>query len=60
MKKRFIFIPLAILIVIAGVLIWACEFRHPFGMGLSAELLASLGPYMSEDGGPGYKGDISV
>lgn len=60
MKKRFIFIPLAILIVIAGVLIWACEFRHPFGMGLSAELLASLGPYMSEDGGPGYKGDISA
>lgn len=59
MKKRFIFIPLAILIVIAGVLIWACEFRHPFGMGLPPELLASLGPYMNEDGGPGYKGDIS-
>ena len=59
MKKRFIFIPLAILIVIAGVLIWACEFRHPFGMGLPPELLASLGPYMSESGGPGYKGDIS-
>ena len=60
MKKRFIFIPLAILIVIAGVLIWACELRHPFGMGLSAELLASLEPYMSESGGPGYKGDISA
>ena len=60
MKKRFIFIPLAILIVIAGVLIWACEFRHPFGMGLPPELLASLGPYMNEDGGPGYKGDIST
>ena len=59
MKKRFIFIPLAILIVIAGVLIWACELRHPFGMGLSAELLEGLGPYMSESGGPGYKGDIS-
>ena len=58
MKKRFIFIPLAILIVIAGVLIWACELRHPFGMGLSAELLASLEPYMSESGGPGYKGEI--
>ena len=29
-------------------------------MGLPAELLSSLGPYMSEDGGPGYKGDISV
>ena len=60
MKKRFIFIPLAILIVIAGVLIWACELRHPFGMGLSAELLEGLGPYMSESGGPGYKGDISA
>ena len=60
MRKRFIFIPLAILIVIAGVLIWACELRHPFGMGLSAELLASLEPYMSESGGPGYKGDISA
>ena len=60
MKKRFIFIPLAILIVIAGVLIWACELRHPFGMGLSAELLEGLGPYMSEGGGPGYKGDISA
>ncbi|TXJ33782.1 sialidase family protein [Brachyspira aalborgi] len=60
MKKRFIFIPLAILIVIAGVLIWACELRHPFGMGLSAELLEGLGPYMSENGGPGYKGDISA
>ena len=60
MKKRFIFIPLAILIVIAGVLIWACELRHPFGMGLPPELLASLGPYMNEDGGPGYKGDISA
>ena len=61
MKKRFIFIPLAILIVIAGVLIWACELRHPFGMGLSAELLkGGLGPYMSESGGPGYKGDISA
>ena len=59
MKKRFIFIPLAILIVIAGVLIWACELRHPFGMGLSAELLEGLGPYMSESGGPGYKGEIS-
>lgn len=59
MKKRFIFIPLAILIVIAGVLIWACELRHPFGMGLSAELLkGGLGPYMSESGGPGYKGEI--
>ena len=58
MKKRFIFIPLAILIVIAGVLIWACELRHPFGMGLSAELLEGLGPYMSESGGPGYKGEI--
>ena len=58
MKKRFIFIPLVILIVIAGVLIWACELRHPFGMGLSAELLASLEPYMSESGGPGYKGEI--
>ena len=60
MRKRFIFIPLAILIVIAGVLIWACELRHPFGMGLSAELLEGLGPYMSESGGPGYKGDISA
>ena len=60
MKKRFIFIPLAILIVIAGVLIWACELRHPFGMGLSAELLEGLGPYMIESGGPGYKGDISA
>ena len=60
MKKRFIFIPLAILIVIAGVLILACELRHPFGMGLSAELLEGLGPYMSESGGPGYKGDISA
>ena len=32
MKKRFIFIPLAILIVIAGVLVLAC--KHPLGAGI--------------------------
>ena len=58
MKKRFIFIPLAILIVIAGVLIWACELRHPFGGGLSFKSSINGNGYLNESGGPGYKGEI--
>ena len=33
MRKRYFFIPLIAIIVIAGVLVWSC--KHPFGEGLS-------------------------
>ncbi len=56
MRKRYFFIPLAAIIIIAGVLVWAC--KHPLGEGIT--IRGSFGDYMKEDGGPGYKGEIGA
>ena len=56
MRKRYFFIPLISIIVISGVLIWAC--KHPFGEGLSIINIGKKVDYSIEEGGPGYKGEI--
>ena len=45
MRKRYFFIPLIVIIVIAGVLVWAC--KHPTGTGIPEIANESSG----EDGG---------
>ena len=63
MRKRYLFIPLIAISVITGILVWACEFRHPFGDGISLSSINKNGiggnGYLNESGGPGYKGEIS-
>lgn len=56
MRKRYFFIPLISIIVISGVLVWAC--KHPFGEGLSIINIGKKVDYSIEEGGPGYKGEI--
>lgn len=59
MRKRYFFIPLIIVVIITGVLVWAC--KHPFGDGLSFIGINNQGGgtgYLNETGGPGYKGEI--
>ena len=59
MRKRYFFIPLIIVVIITGVLVWAC--KHPFGEGLSISSINNQGGgtgYLKETGGPGYKGEI--
>ena len=59
MSKRYFFIPLIIVVIITGVLVWAC--KHPFGDGLSFSSINNQGGgtgYLNETGGPGYKGEI--
>ena len=59
MRKRYFFIPLIIVVIITGVLVWAC--KHPFGEGLSFSGINNQGGgtgYLKETGGPGYKGEI--
>ena len=59
MRKRYFFIPLIIVVIITGVLVWAC--KHPFGDGLSISSINNQGGgtgYLNETGGPGYKGEI--
>ena len=59
MRKRYFFIPLIIVVIITGVLVWAC--KHPFGDGLSFSGINNQGGgtgYLKETGGPGYKGEI--
>ena len=56
MRKRYFFIPLIAIIVISGVLVWAC--KHPFGEGLSIINIGKKVDYSIEEGGPGYKGEI--
>ena len=56
MRKRYFFIPLFSIIVISGVLVWAC--KHPFGDGLSIINIGKKVDYSIEEGGPGYKGEI--
>ena len=59
MSKRYFFIPLIIVVIITGVLVWAC--KHPFGEGLSFSGINNQGGvtgYLNETGGPGYKGEI--
>ncbi|TXJ56400.1 sialidase family protein [Brachyspira aalborgi] len=56
MRKRYFFIPLISIIVISGVLVWAC--KHPFGDGLSIINIGKKVDYSIEEGGPGYKGEI--
>ena len=56
MRKRYFFIPLISIIVISGVLVWAC--KHPFGEGLSIINIGKKVDYLIEEGGPGYKGEI--
>ena len=56
MRKRYFFIPLISIIVISGVLIWAC--KHPFGEGLTIINIGKKVDYSIEEGGPGYKGEI--
>lgn len=56
MRKRYFFIPLISIIVISGVLVWAC--KHPFGEGLSFINIGKKVDYSIEEGGPGYKGEI--
>lgn len=62
MRKRYFLITFAIITIIAGVWVWAC--KHPFGPGISDVIngggVPAKGWYMSESGGPGYKGDISA
>ena len=50
MRKRYIFIPLIAIIVIAGVLVWAC--KHPTGTGIPEIANESSG----EDGGEEFMG----
>ena len=50
MRKRYIFIPLIVIIVIAGVLVWAC--KHPTGTGIPEIANESSG----EDGGEEFMG----
>ncbi len=50
MRKRYIFIPLIAIIVIAGVLVWAC--KHPTGTGIPEIANESSG----EDGGGEFMG----
>lgn len=56
MRKRYFFIPLIIVVIITGVLVWAC--KHPFGDGLSIINIGKKVDYSIEEGGPGYKGEI--
>ena len=56
MRKRYFFIPLIIVLIITGVLVWAC--KHPFGEGLSIINIGKKVDYSIEEGGPGYKGEI--
>ena len=56
MRKRYFFIPLISIIVISGVLVWAC--KHPFGEGLTIINIGKKVDYSIEEGGPGYKGEI--
>lgn len=56
MRKRYFFIPLIIVVIITGVLVWAC--KHPFGEGLSIINIGKKVDYSIEEGGPGYKGEI--
>ena len=56
MSKRYFFIPLIIVVIITGVLVWAC--KHPFGEGLSIINIGKKVDYSIEEGGPGYKGEI--
>lgn len=50
MRKRYFFIPLIVIIVIAGVLVWAC--KHPTGTGIPEIANESSG----EDGGEEFMG----
>lgn len=58
MRKRYFFIPLIAIIVISGILVWAC--KHPLGDGLSFSNINNQGGGTGtvEEGGPGYKGEI--
>ena len=58
MRKRYFFIPLIAIIVISGILVWAC--KHPLGDGLSFSNINNQGGNGSiEDVGLGYRGEIS-
>ena len=63
MRKRYLFIPLIAISVITGILVWAC--KHPFGDGISLSSInknsSGIGGngYLNDEGGPGYKGEIS-
>ncbi|TKZ22745.1 sialidase family protein, partial [Brachyspira catarrhinii] len=58
MRKRYFFIPLIAIIVISGILMWAC--KHPLGDGISFTNINNQGGGNGtiEEGGPGYKGEI--
>ena len=67
-KSKLFFIPLTMIIII-GILVWAC--KHPFGPGISGidvinggggsgGSVPAKGWYMNESGGPGYKGNVEA
>ena len=59
MRKRYFFIPLIAIIVITGILVWAC--KHPLGDGISFSNINNQGGGGGsiEDVGLGYRGEIS-